>query len=150
MANTVVSALAGALFFSVTLVPVLAALVWRKPVTHGESPLLTWVARRYDPALRFCLRRPALLIGSVALLLAGAAMVLPRLGSEFLPELNEGALYMTFTLPANSSLTEGRKLVPAHHPAPPGRAAGGIGALPARPARGRHRRRSWPTTSSSS
>src|SRR4029077_4104508 len=37
---------------------------------------------------------------------------LPRLGSEFLPELNEGALYMTFTLPANSSLTEGRKLVP--------------------------------------
>ena len=38
--------------------------------------------------------------------------MLPRLGSEFLPELNEGALYMTFTLPANSSLTEGRKLVP--------------------------------------
>jgi cobalt-zinc-cadmium resistance protein CzcA len=112
MANTVVSALAGALFFSVTLVPVLAALVWRKPVTHGESPLLTWVARRYDPTLRFCLKHPALLIGSVAVLLGGAAMVLPRLGSEFLPELNEGALYMTFTLPANSSLTEGRKLVP--------------------------------------
>jgi len=112
MANTVVSALAGALFFSVTLVPVLAALVWRKPVTHGESPILTWVARRYDPALRFCMRHPALLIGSVAVLLGGAAMVLPRLGSEFLPELNEGALYMTFTLPANSSLTEGRKLVP--------------------------------------
>ena len=38
MANTVVSALAGALFFSVTLVPVLAALVWRKPVTHRVSP----------------------------------------------------------------------------------------------------------------
>ncbi|HZJ53188.1 MAG TPA: efflux RND transporter permease subunit, partial [Myxococcaceae bacterium] len=112
MANTVVSALAGALFFSVTLVPVLAALVWRKPVTHGESPLLTWVARRYDPTLRYCLRHPALLLGSVSLLLAGAALVLPRLGSEFLPELNEGALYMTFTLPANSSLTEGRKLVP--------------------------------------
>ncbi|HUM13951.1 MAG TPA: CusA/CzcA family heavy metal efflux RND transporter [Myxococcaceae bacterium] len=112
MANTVVSALAGALFFSVTLVPVLAALVWRKPVTHGESPLLSWVARRYEPTLRFCLRHPALLIGSVGVLLAGAAMVLPRLGSEFLPELNEGALYMTFTLPANSSLTEGRKLVP--------------------------------------
>jgi cobalt-zinc-cadmium resistance protein CzcA len=112
MANTVVSALAGALFFSVTLIPVLAALVWRKPVTHGESPLLTWVARRYDPTLRYCLKHPVLLIGSVAVLLAGAAMVLPRLGSEFLPELNEGALYMTFTLPANSALTQGRKLVP--------------------------------------
>src|SRR5215472_18022767 len=112
MANTVVSALAGALFFSVTLVPVLAALVYRKPVTHRESPVLTWVARRYDPSLRFCLRHPALLIGSVSVLLATAALVLPRLGSEFLPELNEGALYMTFTLPANTSLTEGRKLVP--------------------------------------
>jgi cobalt-zinc-cadmium resistance protein CzcA len=112
MANTVVSALAGALFFSVTLVPVLAALVWRKPPTHGESPVLTWVARRYDPTLRFCLRHPALLLGSVSVLLLGAGMVLPRLGSEFLPELNEGALYMTFTLPANTSLTEGRKLVP--------------------------------------
>ncbi|MGZ6131574.1 MAG: efflux RND transporter permease subunit, partial [Myxococcaceae bacterium] len=112
MANTVVSALAGALFFSVTLVPVLAAIVWRKPVTHRVSPLLTWVDRRYEPTLRFCLKHPALLLGSVSILLAGAAAVLPRLGSEFLPELNEGALYMTFTLPANSSLTEGRKLVP--------------------------------------
>ncbi|MGZ6164000.1 MAG: efflux RND transporter permease subunit, partial [Myxococcaceae bacterium] len=112
MANTVVSALAGALFFSVTLVPVLAAIVWRKPVTHRVSPLLTWVDRRYEPTLRFCLKHPALLLGSVTILLAGAAAVLPRLGSEFLPELNEGALYMTFTLPANSSLTEGRKLVP--------------------------------------
>jgi cobalt-zinc-cadmium resistance protein CzcA len=79
---------------------------------HGESPLLTWGGRRYDPALRYCLRHPALLLGSVSLLLVGAALVLPRLGSEFLPELNEGALYMTFTLPPNSSLTEGRKLVP--------------------------------------
>ena len=50
MANTVVSALGGALFFSVTLVPVLAALVWRKPVTHRQSPLLAWVAKRYEPS----------------------------------------------------------------------------------------------------
>src|SRR5262249_52761301 len=112
MANTVVWALGGALFFSVPLVRVLAALVWRKPPTHGESPVLTLIARRYDPTLRFCLRHPALLIGSVSVLVAAAALVLPRLGSEFLPELNEGALYMTFTLPANTSLTEGRKLVP--------------------------------------
>ena len=41
-------------------------------------------------------------------------MLLPRLGSEFLPELNEGSLYVTFTLPGNISLTEGRKLDAAH------------------------------------
>jgi heavy metal efflux system protein len=112
MANTVVSALAGALFFSVTLVPVLAALVWRKPPTHGESPLLRWVSRVYEPALGWCLRRPLLVLGLAAAASLAAVAVLPRLGSEFLPELNEGALYMTFTLPANTSLSEGRKLVP--------------------------------------
>src|SRR5207247_2640569 len=44
--------------------------------------------------------------------LASALVVLPRLGSEFLPELNEGSLYITLTLPGNMSLTAGRKLVP--------------------------------------
>ena len=39
-------------------------------------------------------------------------MMASRLGSEFLPELNEGALYMTFTLPSNVSLSEGRRLAP--------------------------------------
>jgi cobalt-zinc-cadmium resistance protein CzcA len=112
MANTVVSALAGALFFSVTLVPVLAALVWRKPPTHGESPVLRWAARVYEPTLGWCLRRPLLVLGLAAAAALAAVAVLPRLGSEFLPELNEGALYMTFTLPANTSLSEGRKLVP--------------------------------------
>ena len=47
-----------------------------------------------------------------AALLGAALDAPPRLGSEFLPELNEGALYITFTLPANISLTEGRKLTP--------------------------------------
>ena len=56
------------------------------------------------------------------MLLGVTIWTLPKLGTEFLPELNEGALYMTFTLPTNSSLTEGRKLVPQvigkleHHP----------------------------------
>ena len=112
MANTVVSALAGALFFSVTLVPVLAALAWRKPPTHGESPVLRWAAARYAPTLAWCVRRPAMVLGVAALLVAAAVAVLPRLGSEFLPELNEGAIYVTFTLPSNTSLSEGRKLVP--------------------------------------
>src|SRR5438876_147482 len=41
-----------------------------------------------------------------------ALVLLPRLGSEFLPELNEGAVYVTFTLPGNVSLAAGRRLVP--------------------------------------
>src|SRR5262249_36952532 len=112
MANTVVSALAGALFFSVTLVPVLAAMVYRRPEPHRESPVLQVAARAYDTVLRFCLRRRWPVLGAAGLLLAIAVWTLPRLGSEFLPELNEGALYMTFTLPSNISLSEGRRLVP--------------------------------------
>ena len=113
MANTVVAALAGALFFSVTLVPVLAALLYRKPPKHRESPVLRVARRAYHATLRFALPRPFLVLGLAALGLVAAALVLPRLGSEFLPELNEGALYMTFTLPPNVSLSEGRKLVPS-------------------------------------
>ncbi|PTL76435.1 efflux RND transporter permease subunit [Vitiosangium sp. GDMCC 1.1324] len=112
MANTVVSALMGALIFSVTLVPVLASLVYRKPMQHKESPVLRAAAKAYGPVLRFSLKKPYLVIGlaTVGLLIAG--WMLPRMGSEFLPQLNEGGLYMTFTLPSNVSLSEGRKLVP--------------------------------------
>src|SRR5262249_44117331 len=91
MSNTVVSALAGALFFSVTLVPVLAAMVYRRPQPHRESPVLRVAARAYDTVLRFSLRRPWRVLSAAGLLLAIAVWMLPRLGSEFLPELNEGA-----------------------------------------------------------
>lgn len=112
MANTVVAALCGALVFSVTLIPALAVLVYRRPVKHRESPVLRAAARAYEPTLRFALQRPGVVLGLGGLALGGALLTLPRLGTEFLPELNEGALYMTFTLPSNVSLTEGRKLMP--------------------------------------
>jgi cobalt-zinc-cadmium resistance protein CzcA len=112
MSNTVVSALAGALFFSITLVPVLATLVYRKTPPHRESPLLRLADRAYTPILAAAMRRPlAVLAGAVGMLAVTCVLFL-RLGSEFLPELNEGGLYLTFTLPSNVSLSEGRKLVP--------------------------------------
>ncbi|HEY1906162.1 MAG TPA: CusA/CzcA family heavy metal efflux RND transporter [Myxococcaceae bacterium] len=112
MANTVVAALSGALFFSVTLVPVLAAIVYRGPFRHRESPILRVASRAYEGTLRFCLGRPWWVLGTAAVLLGAAVFTLSRLGSEFLPELNEGALYITFTLPSNVSLDQGRQLVP--------------------------------------
>jgi len=112
MANTVAAALAGALLFSVTLVPALASFAYGKAVPHRESPVLRWAQRLYAPTLRFALRWPRS-VALAALALLGVTGVLgSRLGSEFLPELNEGALYMTFTLPSNVSLTEGRRLAP--------------------------------------
>ncbi len=112
LANTVVSALIGALVMTFTLVPVLSLLALRRPKPARESPLLTWSQRLFDPTLRFAMDNAAavLIFATCALLSAGT--LLTRLGSEFLPALNEGALYVTFTLPDNLSLAEGRKLTP--------------------------------------
>lgn len=112
MAHTVVAALVGSLVLSITLVPVLATFVYRKHKTHRESPVLHLAIWAYLPVLRGALRRPWLvLLGAVASL--GLTLVLlAKQGTEFLPELNEGAMYLTFTLPGNASLNEGRRLQP--------------------------------------
>lgn len=112
LAHTVVAALVGSLVLSVTLVPVLAAFAYRKQLEHRVSPVLTWAERMYRPSLGWSLRNPMKVISVALLLLAVSVYQLLHLGTEFLPELNEGALYLTYTLPSNISLTEGRRLVP--------------------------------------
>ena len=112
MAHTVVSALIGAMIVSFTLVPALAFFALRRHKKIKESPVLRVARRGYDPVLITAMRNPwAVFVAAGALLVAGVQLA-PRLGTEFLPELNEGALYVTFTLPAPISLTEGRKLTP--------------------------------------
>jgi cobalt-zinc-cadmium resistance protein CzcA len=112
MAHTVVAALLGSLAFSLTLVPVLATFAYRGHRPHAESPVLRFAARAYLPTLRAALRRPLAVVALALLSLTGAVSILGSRGSEFLPELNEGALYLTFTLPSNTSLSEGRRLQP--------------------------------------
>ncbi|HXK17873.1 MAG TPA: CusA/CzcA family heavy metal efflux RND transporter, partial [Polyangiaceae bacterium] len=112
LANTVVSALIGALLMTFTLVPVLCWFALRKPKKMRESPLLVWAQKAFDPTLRFAMQNVAVVLILAMGALGSAIMLLPRLGSEFLPALNEGALYVTVTLPGNMSLTEGRKLTP--------------------------------------
>ena len=84
----------------------------RKHRAHAESPLLRWASAAYTPTLRAALRRPLVVMLVATLSLGGAVFILANRGSEFLPELNEGALYITMTLPSNVSLTEGRRYVP--------------------------------------
>ena len=113
MAHTVVSALVGALLLSFTLVPVLVLLALRGARRRlPDSPVLALARRAHEPSLRWALANPGPVLTLAAGALIAALVLLPRLGSEFLPELNEGALYVTFTLPGNISLTSGRRLVP--------------------------------------
>lgn len=112
LAHTVIAALVGGLLCAVTLVPALASLVYRGPRPHRDSPALRLAAAGYLPALRAALQAPVLVLVLAIAALVGAGRLLLARGTEFLPELNEGALYLTFSLPENSSLTEGRRLTP--------------------------------------
>ncbi|MCA9671771.1 MAG: efflux RND transporter permease subunit [Myxococcales bacterium] len=113
MAVTVVSALLGALVMTFSLVPVLAYFALRnRKRPPRQSPLLVWLRNAYRRTLSWALWRPIAVIILACGALTSSLVALPRLGSEFLPALNEGALYITFTLPPNMSLTEGRKMVP--------------------------------------
>jgi cobalt-zinc-cadmium resistance protein CzcA len=112
MAHTVVSALIGAMIVSFTLVPVLSFFALRRHKAVRESPVLRVASRGYRPLLMSAMRNPlAVITIAFGLVVAGVELA-PRLGTEFLPELNEGSLYVTYTLPATISLTEGRKLTP--------------------------------------
>ncbi|BDG08911.1 efflux RND transporter permease subunit [Anaeromyxobacter paludicola] len=111
MANTVASALVGALLASLTLVPVLCALSLRKE-KERTSPVVRWAERLYRPTLHLALRRRWTVLGLGAASLAVALAVLGTVGSEFLPELNEGSLWVTATLPASISLEEAQRMAP--------------------------------------
>ncbi|MDZ4077131.1 CusA/CzcA family heavy metal efflux RND transporter [Hydrocarboniphaga sp.] len=90
MAQTVVMALAAALLLSVTFVPAGVALLFRGPVREKHNVVLDLARRGYQPLLRFALRaRWAFVAGAVALVLACGAIA-SRMGSEFVPNLNEG------------------------------------------------------------
>ena len=112
MAHTVVSALLGALIVSFTLVPVLCFFALRRHKKVRTSPVLKLARAAHDPLLLGAMKNPlAVLVIAGSLLVAGG-MLAPRLGSEFLPALNEGSIYVTFTLPPTTSLEDGRALTP--------------------------------------
>jgi len=106
MAWTVTSALVGSLLFSLTLVPLLCWSLLRKNLPHKENFVMRFANRVYEPILRNALARPKLVIIAAVLALAASFAAAARLGTEFLPELNEGTIWVNATLPAGLSVTE--------------------------------------------
>ncbi len=106
MAYSVTSALTGSLIFSLTLVPVLCYLGLRKNLPHEDNRLVGWCKRRYEPVLLWSLARGKAVVGAAIAALAASLVVGATLGSEFLPVLNEGAVWMNVALPASISVSE--------------------------------------------
>ena len=90
MAFTVIAALVGALILSVTFVPAAIALFVKGKINEQENKLMRGARKVYQPILFFSLKRPALIVGLALGLMALTSYQLTRLGSEFLPRLDEG------------------------------------------------------------
>lgn len=106
MAYSVTSALAGSLIVSLTLIPLLCFIGLRSRLPHGENRLMGWAKRLYVPILAWALDH-----GRIVLAVAGGALVVAlagatHLGTEFLPELNEGSVWLNIGLQPSVSITE--------------------------------------------
>jgi cobalt-zinc-cadmium resistance protein CzcA len=91
MALTVVFALSASLVAALTLMPVLATLFLHRPHEH-EPFLARWARRIYERLLPPCMRRPGRTSLAALALFAASMVLVPRLGAEFIPSLDEGAL----------------------------------------------------------
>jgi heavy metal efflux system protein len=112
MAWTVAFALLGAIIFSMLVAPALASLFFRRGATEWHNPLMEWLKQRYRGGLRLAIRMRYLTVGvGVASLCAAIYLTVGGIiGSEFLPHLDEGALWVRGTLAPSTGPTEGIRL----------------------------------------
>jgi len=110
MAYSVVSALVGALVLSLTLVPLLCAVGLKKNLPEQENWLVRTAKRLYAPSLDWALGHVRTVLAAAVLALAGALALVPYLGTEFLPELNEGMVWVSADLPAGVSVAEAQRV----------------------------------------
>jgi heavy metal efflux system protein len=112
MALTYAFALGGALFFTLTCVPALTTvLLQKRKVKEVEPEFLIWLRKRYLTALRLALRFPLTTRLAGLVVLGVAIWLIPKLGTEFLPQMNEGDIHITITMPSTISLERGSLLL---------------------------------------
>ncbi len=122
MARTYAYALAGALLSTFTVSPVLAAFLLPEHVTETETIVVRLLHRLYNPALRVALRRRGVAVGMGAAVVVIAGLLATRLGSEFLPHLEEGNFWIRASMPIELSLEDGEaaarkmRLILMRHP----------------------------------
>jgi len=111
MARTYGYALVGALIATFTVTPVLASYLLPARVAEVETAIVDRLRRLYTPVLHWSLSHRRIMLGIAAALLVVFAILLPRLGTEFLPALEEGNLWIRATMPPTISLEAGMPIV---------------------------------------
>src|SRR5262249_30335831 len=94
----------GALLISLTLIPALAYLAYRKPQRVFRNAVLEWLEARYQRGLRWCLYRRKVVQGLGAATIVAVVLLGVTVGREFLPELDEGSIWLQVQLPTGISL----------------------------------------------
>ncbi len=112
MADTMVFALVGSLIVTLTLLPVLCAWLMRKGVRERRNGIFDAIKSVYTKGLDFSLAHAWGTVSVCALLLGVSLLLIPRIGAEFMPQLDEGALWVRATMPYTISFDESAKIAP--------------------------------------
>jgi heavy metal efflux system protein len=113
MAWTVAFALLGAVLFSMTIAPVLASFLFRKETREWENPVLVWITKLYQHAVTWTVHHRWVMVAVSLAAVCTSIWLLQgeRIGSEFLPHLDEGGLWVRGTLAPSTGPTEGIRLM---------------------------------------
>src|ERR1700728_2531440 len=112
MAETMSFALIGALILTLTLIPVLASYWFKKGVREKPNRAFEWMKRKYAGQLDWALDRPKTTIAIATLIFGAALLLVPFIGGEFMPHLDEGALWVRATMPYTISFEEASQIAP--------------------------------------
>jgi len=112
MADTMIFALIGSLIVTLTLLPVLCSWFMRNGVRERRNAIFERIRNSYARGLDFCLARPRGTVAASAVLLLASFLVFANIGAEFMPHLDEGALWVRATMPYTISFDESAKIVP--------------------------------------
>ena len=104
MAWTLSFAIVGSMIYAVTLVPVLATYLFKTNSTEGKNRVWDWIQKGYSYALEWALRVPKTVMIVSTMVIATGLFAGSKLGTEFLPELDEGCIWVRVFLPSGISL----------------------------------------------
>ena len=112
MADTMSVALVGALILTLTFVPVMCSYLFKKGVRERVNKPFEWVKEKYAGELTWCLDHPKITMLVATAIFAATLLLVPLIGGEFMPHLDEGALWIRATLPYTISYEEAAKFSP--------------------------------------